>query len=90
MILNSRTYLNSCHRRLPRNYIKKRLRKNIEKEKRDLGPFPRNTSQFKMVVGGQFLLVRPLTPDQPCKVRDNLTERERRALKRPLAPNGRI
>ena len=27
MILNSRTYLNSCHRRLQRNYIKKRLRK---------------------------------------------------------------
>ena len=29
-------------------------------------------------------MVRPLTPDQPCKVRDNLTTRERRALNRSL------
>ena len=28
-----------------------------------------------MVVGGQFLMVRPLTPDQPYKVRNNLTKR---------------
>ena len=25
-----------------------------------------------MVVGGQFVMVRPLTPDQPYKVRNNL------------------
>ena len=39
MILNSRTYLNSCHRRLPRNYIKKRLRKKNLKRKTRSGAF---------------------------------------------------
>ena len=33
MILNSRTYLNSCRRRLPRNSVKKRLRKENWKRK---------------------------------------------------------
>ena len=48
MILNSRTYLNSCHRRLQRNYIKKRLRNKKLKKKNEIwGLFQGTYRNFK-------------------------------------------